>query len=107
MEALKKEWMEEMKAQMAGNEQEMAEMAKSYEQKLKEAQEKAKAAAAVGGADDLQRIMKAKKTTPHIYNINFDPQLSGRIVHILDKAETQVGNGKNKDEGEIVMIGPG
>ena len=101
--------MEEMKAQMAGNEQEMAEMAKSYEQKLKEAQEKAKALAAAGsgGADDLQRIMKAKKTTPHIYNINFDPQLSGRIVHILDKPETQVGNGKNKDEGEIVMIGPG
>ena len=96
--------MEEMKAQMAGNEQEMAEMAKSYEQKLKEAQAKASAA---GGGDDLQRIMKAKKTTPHIYNINFDPQLSGRIVHILDKAETQVGNGKNKDDGEIVMIGPG
>ena len=87
---------------MAGNEEEMAEMAKSYEQKLKEAQEKA----AKAGGDDLQRIMKAKKTTPHIYNINVDPQLSGRIVHILDKSETQVGNGKNKDEGEIVMIGP-
>ena len=41
LEALKKEWMQEMKLQMAGNEEEMAEMAKSYEQKLKEAQEKA------------------------------------------------------------------
>ena len=59
------------------------------------------------GGEELQRIMKAKKTTPHIYNINFDPQLSGRIVHILDKPETQIGNGKNKDESEIVMIGPG
>ena len=106
MEALKKEWMEEMKAQMAGNEQEMAEMAKTYEQKLKEAQAAAAASNAAGG-EDLQRIMKAKKTTPHIYNINFDPQLSGRIVHILDKADTQIGNGKNKDQAEIVMIGPG
>ena len=41
LEALKKDWMQEMKLQMAGNEEEMAEMAKSYEQKLKEAQEKA------------------------------------------------------------------
>ena len=97
--------MEEMKATMADNDKEMEEMAKTYEQKLKEAHAKA----ASEGGEDLQRIMKAKKTTPHLYNINYDPQLSGRIVHILDKAETQIGNGKNKEDqsGEIVMIGPG
>ena len=53
--------------------------------------------------------MQAKKTTPHIFNMNFDPQLSGRIVHILDKKETQIGNRRraaNRD-ADIIMIGPG
>ena len=47
-----------------------------------------------------------RKTKPHIYNLNQDPQLSGRIIHILKNGDTTVGNRKG-EESDITMIGPG
>lgn len=90
-----------MKAQMAGNDQELEEMKLSYEERLKAAQAKASS-----GNDLMAKINKQKKTHAHLYNLNFDPQLSGKIVHILKKPETEVGNQKGK-ESDICMIGPG
>jgi hypothetical protein len=43
---------------------------------------------------------------PHIYNLNFDPQLSCRIIHIIQKPETSIGNRKGH-ESDICMVGPG
>ena len=54
----------------------------------------------------FQKIMKDKQTKPHLYNLNFDPQLSGRIIHILEKPETVIGSRKVK-ESDIRMLGPG
>ena len=99
---MKKEWMEEMKANMAGNDKELEEMKLSYEEKLKAAQ----LAGKNSGDAMLQKIMKDKQTKAHLYNLNFDPQLSGRIIHILEKPETEVGNRKGK-ESDILMVGPG
>ena len=50
MEALKKEWLEEMKAQMGNNERDMEDMAKTYEEKLKEAKQRA-----ADGDKDLEK----------------------------------------------------
>ena len=102
LERLKKEWLEEMKANMAGNDKQLEDMKLSYEEKLKAAQ----AASKNSGDELMQKIMKDKGTKPHLYNLNFDPQLSGRIIHILEKPETEIGNRKGK-ESDICMVGPG
>ncbi len=91
--------MEEMQAQMNGNNKELEEMKLSYEEKLKAAQKNSSDHA-------LQQINKEKKKNPHLYNLNFDPQLNGKIIHILKKSQTEIGNKKGK-ESDICMIGPG
>ena len=93
--------MEEMKAQMKNNDKELQEMKLSYEEKLKAAK-----ASNTGGKDAMAELQKEKKKYPHIYNMNFDPQLSGKIIHILKKPETEIGNRKGNDS-DICMIGPG
>ena len=87
---------------MAGNDKQLEDMKLSYEEKLKAAQ----AASKNSGDELMQKIMKDKGTKPHLYNLNFDPQLSGRIIHILEKPETEIGNRKGK-ESDICMVGPG
>ncbi len=101
LKQLKAEWLEEMKANLNGNEKEMNDMRLSYEEKLLAAQK-----AATAGDHALARVMEEKKTKPHLFNLNFDPQLSGRIVHILQKPETEIGNRKGQ-ESDICMVGPG
>ena len=59
-----------------------------------------------GGDSVLTKIMEEKKSKPHLFNLNFDPQLSGRLVHIFQKSETEIGN-KKGHESDICMIGPG
>ncbi len=54
-EKLKKEWLAEAKANMEANDREMEEMKKDYEQKLKEAQQKAQASPA-----DMVNVRKNK-----------------------------------------------
>ena len=49
---------------------------------------------------------REKENKPHIYNLNMDPMLSGRIVNILKKKQTEVGNRKG-EESDITMVGPG
>ncbi|KAF0296590.1 Kinesin-like protein KIF28P [Amphibalanus amphitrite] len=101
-EALRKELEEEMRAQMLENDRELEDMKKSYEEKLKAAH-KSSATAAGGAAAATNR---EKETKPHIYNLNMDPMLSGRIVNILKKKQTEVGNRKG-GESDITMVGPG
>ncbi|CAG0885568.1 unnamed protein product [Darwinula stevensoni] len=101
-DALRKEWEEEMKARMMTNEKEMEEMRKTYEEKLKQMQGEQGASPAAA----MKEIEKERKTTPHIYNLNFDPQLTGRVVHILKPGVQDVGNRRGK-ESSFVMLGPG
>ncbi|KAH3701132.1 hypothetical protein DPMN_076116 [Dreissena polymorpha] len=48
----------------------------------------------------IAEINEKKKTYPHMYNLNSDPQMTGRIIHFLVKSdstmddETIIGNGK-------------
>ena len=72
----------------------------SYEEKLKAAQK-------AGIDPHLAQIAEDKKTMPHLYNLNFDPQLNGRVVHILKKDQCEIGNKKGNHESDIVMVGPG
>ena len=92
--------MDEMNSRKKDNDKELQELKLSYEEKLKAAQSQG------GGGSEMIQLQKEKKKYPHIYNLNFDPQLSGKIIHILKKSETEIGNRKGKDS-DICMIGPG
>ena len=81
--------------------QEVSEQGKTTEDKTKEQKEHNKEQDSV-----LSKIMEEKKTKPHLFNLNFDPQLSGRLVHIFQKSDTEIGNKKGK-ESDICMVGPG
>ena len=86
---------------MKNNEKEVTEHGKTTETKTKE--QKAKDHQQDGV---LAQIMEEKKSKAHLFNLNFDPQLSGRLVHIFQKSELEIGNQKGK-ESDICMIGPG
>ena len=49
---------------------------------------------------DIAAINERKKTAPHLYNLNMDPQMTGQIIHFILKDdntmddETIIGNGK-------------
>ncbi|XP_071522909.1 LOW QUALITY PROTEIN: kinesin-like protein KIF28P [Panulirus ornatus] len=95
---LKKKWEEEVKARMMENEQEMANMKKSYEEKLRQAKK--------DFVDpSIAKKEQDKQTKPHIYNLNVDPMLSGRIIHILSPGDNTIGNRKGA-ESNITMISP-
>ncbi|XP_014675259.1 PREDICTED: kinesin-like protein KIF28P, partial [Priapulus caudatus] len=40
----------------------------------------------------MSRINEARKTTPNLYNLNMDAQLSGMICHLLEVGENTIGN---------------
>ncbi|XP_018021653.1 kinesin-like protein KIF28P isoform X2 [Hyalella azteca] len=99
MAKMKAKWEEEMRARMLQNDKEMIEMKKSYEEKLK-AQKKDIADPSMKKKEE-ERLKK-----PHLYNLNPDPILSGKVVHILKAGATTIGNRKG-DPSDITMVGPG
>ncbi|XP_033624378.1 kinesin-like protein KIF28P [Asterias rubens] len=95
--AIRKELEEEMQARLEATERELGYMKESWEEKL--SKEK-------GGEDDGERAKKeAKKTTPHLYNLNQDTQLSGMIVFLLNPGSYKVGNNKAESAPEILLNG--
>ncbi|XP_067130664.1 kinesin-like protein KIF28 isoform X2 [Centruroides vittatus] len=97
IERLKKKWEEEMKAAMAENNREIKEIKQSYGEKL----DAAKRHQEVQEEEKL-KLEEEKKKYPHLANLNFDPQLSGKIVHILKFGDNVVGKG----DVDIVLLGP-
>ncbi|CAD5119498.1 DgyrCDS8102 [Dimorphilus gyrociliatus] len=93
--ALKKEMEEDYAAQLDENAREMEEMKKAFEEKLKAARE-----AGSTKNNEMNEKKKALKNTPHLYNLNFDPQLTGHIFHLLNNDETIIG----KDESSNIRL---
>ncbi|XP_069121894.1 kinesin-like protein KIF28P [Argopecten irradians] len=77
------------------NQREMEEMKKTFEQRLAERE-----------GTDFNAVDEKKKTTPHIYNLNQDPQLSGRIVHFLEGDNILIGSSGSEGEVGIRIVGP-
>ncbi|XP_075749316.1 kinesin-like protein KIF28 [Rhipicephalus microplus] len=92
---IKRKWEEDMQAVIKENETQMLLMKQSYEEKLKSSVRK----------QDTDKLIteEEKKALPHLSNLNLDPLLSGRIVHILQKGKSTVG----KVDTDIVMLGVG
>lgn len=47
-----------------------------------------------------------KKSMPHMWNLNEDPSLSGKVSHFVNKGKTVVGSVKN-DKANIQLAGLG
>ncbi|XP_033105762.1 kinesin-like protein KIF28P [Anneissia japonica] len=98
VEAIRKQLEEEMKAVLEANELEMEMMKKTWQEKLDSA----------GKGDEGEKSKKEEcKTTPHLYNLNIDNQLSGMIVHIIKEGTLKVGSTKASPQADIVLSGLG
>eukprot|EP00056_Hartaetosiga_gracilis_P019456 m.14277 g.14277 ORF g.14277 m.14277 type:complete len:965 (-) comp7711_c0_seq1:436-3330(-) len=92
----------DLKRQLEQNSQEMEEMKKSWEQKLKEERMKHADTDAMASREKEKR-----KTTPHLLNMNQDPALHGVISYFLEKEEVVVGSGRGGKNADIVLRGAG
>lgn len=98
---MKKQLEEEMQAKMEENEKMMAEMSKSWEDKLKEAQEKA-ATENAGSSNEAAR----REKEAHILNVNEDPVMSGAICYFLPlNQKVNFGNRNSPGQEEILLGG--
>ncbi|XP_072032274.1 LOW QUALITY PROTEIN: kinesin-like protein KIF28P [Amphiura filiformis] len=95
--AMRKEMEEEMEARVKDTEREMEEMKRTWEEKLKQAQE-----AGGGGGKSTK---EARKTKPHFYNLNIDTQLSGMIAHLVGPGTYKIGNNKADTTPDIELNG--
>lgn len=99
-EAMKKQLEEEMRSKMEENEKMMAEMSKSWEEKLKEAHEKASAESSSHSNEAARR-----EKEPHILNVHEDPLMSGAICYFLPlNEEINFGN-RNMPRAEEILLG--
>lgn len=97
--AMRKEMEEEMAARLKDTEREMEEMKRSWEEKYQQAQQSS------GDGDSKKADKEARKTTPHLYNLNIDSQLSGMIVHLVAPGTYKIGNSKAATPPDIVLNG--
>lgn len=85
--------MENMKAIIEANEREMARMKQTWEEKLKNASDES----AQRIAEEQQKA-ELKKTTPHLWNLNEDPVLTGMIVYFCHpKTVSKIGALEDND----------
>lgn len=103
---MRKKWEDEMQAAMKENDRKMLELVQSYEEKLRDRQQEEQKSA---GKEQLlsmklsKEIEQAKKKHPYLFNLNFDEQLSGKIVHIINNGTNTLGK---SNECNIHLYGP-
>eukprot|EP00794_Sanderia_malayensis_P003504 gene3504-4004_t len=94
------EMKKEMEERLKQNQTEMEAMKKSWEERLKE--QKDSSAAQVAAVKSEQ---ERRKTTAHFWNLNEDPQLTNMVVHFIPKGDFKVGNQKADPPADIVLNG--
>ncbi|EDO44751.1 predicted protein, partial [Nematostella vectensis] len=87
---------EEEGLNMANSAKEMEDMNKNWEDKVKESQLESR---------DKEEEKRKRQATPHLWNLNPDPQLTGMIVHLLDDGKNRIGNKKADPPADIVLNG--
>ena len=99
---LRKKWEEEMNAAMLENERIVKELKADYEEKLKSRNTDVSAS-----SSSMSSLSSSepdpKLTNPHLSNLNFDEQLSGRIIHIIKTGTNTIGK---SDSCDIKLYGP-
>ncbi|KAI1292656.1 Kinesin-like protein KIF28P [Halotydeus destructor] len=97
IDELRKKWEDEMHAAMSENERQLKEMRQTYEERL-QSQDKVETV-------DLknQQVEQDKLSHPHLSNLNFDEQLSGKINYIIRVGANVVGKA---EDSQIILYGP-
>ncbi|PIK54089.1 hypothetical protein BSL78_09017 [Apostichopus japonicus] len=94
------EMKKELEEQLRQNEEEMNAMKKSWEQRLKEVQ--------TAQEEELEKERKKRedmKVTPHFWNLNEDPALTGMIIHFVKPGVTKIGSNKAASVPDILLNG--
>lgn len=97
---MRKKWEEEMKAAMIENERTVKELKASYEEKLKQSTGNLSSMSSISS---INSDIEGKLNNPHLSNLNFDEQLSGRIIHIIKSGINTIGKNVSCD---IKLYGP-
>ncbi|XP_077978175.1 kinesin-like protein KIF28 [Glandiceps talaboti] len=94
---------EEMKKMLEGqirrNKEEMADMEKSWQQRLAETE-----ASSMDKLIAEQKKQAQMKVVPHFWNLNEDPSLTAMIVHFVTEGVTKIGNGASS-QADILLKG--
>lgn len=101
VEELRRKWEEETKAAMAENEKTLKEMKESYEEKLQT--QLNRSLTSTNTTTSIDSLQELKHSNPYLSNLNFDEQLSGKIVHIIHPGSNSIGK---SDSCNIVLYGP-
>ncbi|EPB76030.1 kinesin motor domain protein [Ancylostoma ceylanicum] len=91
------EEVESLRRQLEQNQKEMAELEKTWQEKIAEEAAKNNASA------ERMAIMKQRQEVPHLWNLNEDPALTDVIVHFLPPGEVTIGN-KTADPAPMVQL---
>ncbi|CAL8093039.1 unnamed protein product [Orchesella dallaii] len=99
-EAFKRRVTEDMKAQIKENEKEIRNLQQPYEERLK--------AFKIEKNDLGKKQENDRKNKCHIFNLNGDSQISGKIIHIIPLGTIDFGQvNKGKENHFLVLCGPG
>lgn len=93
---LRKQIEEEIKASMAQTEQATQDMSKNWDDRVAESKQDIK---------DKEAEKKERQSTPHLWNLNPDPQLTGMIIQIIKPGVVKVGNKKADPPADIALTG--
>eukprot|EP00742_Colponemidia_sp_Colp-10_P006091 GILJ01006518.1.p1 GENE.GILJ01006518.1~~GILJ01006518.1.p1 ORF type:complete len:1181 (-),score=265.27 GILJ01006518.1:214-3756(-) len=77
----------------------LEDMTKTWDEKLAEAQER--------DAKEGEGEVAMDMSLPHLWNLNEDPQLTGRLVHVLKNPVMRVGRKDVEDVPDILLAGLG
>lgn len=105
IEEMKRKWEEEAEAAVAENERQLAEMKRSYEELLQAqmGQSSRSVTSSDSSSPEFRRLEELKQNNPYLSNLNFDEQLNGKIVYIVNKGTNMIGK---STESDIILYGP-
>ncbi|SPQ97763.1 Kinesin motor domain-containing protein [Plasmodiophora brassicae] len=97
----------ELQKTIEENDRLMQEMAKSWEQKLKEAREAALAAAQQAGPSDGSVSVHSAEASrlPHLVNLHEDPMLSECVVYPFKAGITKIGRPNAETKQDVMLSG--
>lgn len=93
---LRKQIEEEIRASMAETERATEDMNKNWEDRVAESKKDVK---------DKDAEKKERQETPHFWNLNPDPQLTGMIIQMIKPGVVKVGNRKADPPADIALTG--
>lgn len=97
---MRKEMEEELARSLEQNRQEMTNMEMSWQQRLQESEQKI-----IIREQEEKKREEARKTIPHFWNLNEDPQLTSMIIHFCPPGKSRIGNNKADPPAQIQLKG--